>query len=580
MSFRVSNQSEYSRPDGAPEDAPATLGLDPKALQGFSHPAAILDPEGRIVHANRAFSAEFGLASEDGGEASLSLLAVLARGEEGADGQPNRMVTLQGRDGPRLLDLLCLPLAEAGWQLVMAIDRTVDMHMRSALATSRRRFKELVEISSDYAWETTADGTISMVTPKGLAGREPDKLLGQLPDSLFDSAVPPPAMSPFSTAVPVEGVEVWMRDVEGQALCLEVSAVPLFDEEGSWCGARGICRDVTRDRKYQSYIAEVRDHERIVNRITGVFRAEANPDDMLRMAASACTHGFSAHGCQILTTPSGPKTEAVGVRLTLTSSFGKAEEGAALDPAIDALLAEDAPDVQVLALGGWSVLAARAVYAARIVGGILLWRGPGRPDWSEADQHLLRLVAGQLAAAIELRGNYHALFDISRSDPLTGVLNRRGFYEEMKRRFGRMQRNPSTATLVYCDLDNFKLVNDVHGHAKGDEALRHVADILRNNSRSTDLVARLGGDEFAVWLDNAGEQAAVGRAQVFLTAARSLRVYSGRPERPLTLSIGMAVYDSASRESINDFMSRADQAMYSVKRDGKGHYAMAPSVRR
>jgi diguanylate cyclase (GGDEF)-like protein len=143
-----------------------------------------------------------------------------------------------------------------------------------------------------------------------------------------------------------------------------------------------------------------------------------------------------------------------------------------------------------------------------------------------------------------------------------------------------MQRNPSTATLVYCDLDNFKLVNDVHGHAKGDEALRHVADILRNNSRSTDLVARLGGDEFAVWLDNAGEQAAAGRAQVFLTAARSLRVYSGSPSKPLTLSIGMAVYDSASRETINDFMSRADQAMYSVKRDGKGHYAMAPGVRR
>jgi diguanylate cyclase (GGDEF)-like protein len=143
-----------------------------------------------------------------------------------------------------------------------------------------------------------------------------------------------------------------------------------------------------------------------------------------------------------------------------------------------------------------------------------------------------------------------------------------------------MQRSPSRATLVFCDLDNFKLVNDVHGHAKGDEALRHVADILRNNSRSTDLVARLGGDEFAVWLDNAGEQTAVGRAQVFLTAAHSLRAYSGSHSRPLTLSIGMAVYDSASRENINDFLSRADAAMYSVKREGKGHYAMAPAVKR
>ena len=571
----MSNQSEYDRSPGAG----GTYGLDPKALLAFPHPAAILDPEGRIAEANAAFSAELGLASEDGSEASIPLLAALAQTLEESGGPPGRAATLPGKDGPRHLELLTLPLAEPGWRLVMAIDRTVDMHMRSALATSRRRFKELVEISSDYAWETAADGTISMVTPKGLAGLEPEKLLGQSPDVLFDSALPPPAMSPFSTAVPVEGVEVWMRDAKGQSLCLEVSAVPLFDEDGAWRGARGICRDVTRDRKYQSYIAEVRDHERIVNRITSVFRAEANPDDMLRMAASACTHGFSAHGCQILTA-AGPKTEAVGPRLTLTSSFGKTEEGVALDPALDALQAEDAPEVQVLALSGWSVLAARTVHAARNVGGILLWRGPGRPDWSESDRHLLRLVAGQLAAAIELRSNYHALVDISRSDPLTGVLNRRGFYEEMKRRFARMQRNPATATLLYCDLDNFKLVNDMHGHAKGDEALRHVADILRNNSRSTDLVARLGGDEFAVWLDNAGEQAAVGRAQVFLTAAMSLRVYSGRPDKPLTLSIGMAVYDSATRESINEFMSRADQAMYSVKRDGKGRYAMAPALKR
>jgi diguanylate cyclase (GGDEF)-like protein len=98
--------------------------------------------------------------------------------------------------------------------------------------------------------------------------------------------------------------------------------------------------------------------------------------------------------------------------------------------------------------------------------------------------------------------------------------------------------------------------------------------------RAGDLVARLGGDEFAVWLDNAGEQTAVGRAQVFLTAAKSLRPYSGTHNRPLTLSIGMAVYESATRESINDFLSRADAAMYNVKREGKGHYALAPAMKR
>jgi len=549
-------------------------GLDPDALASFAHPAAIVDAEGKLVAANAAFSAELGLATAGGAEASIAILSALA-GELESDAA-GRVATTDARGNQRQFEILDLRLAEPGWRLVMAVDRTIDVHMRSALAVSRRRFKELVEISSDYAWETAADGSISMVTPKGLAGREPNDLLGRQPDGLFDAAMPPPAMSPFSTAVPVEGVEVWMRDAEGNPLCFEVSAVPLFDEDGGWSGARGVCRDVTRDRRYQAHLAESRDHERIFNRITSVFRAEANPDEMLRLAASASTHGFCAQGCQILTAASSMPAEGVGVRLTLTASFGKMEDGMPFDPVLDTLLAEGAPDIQVVSFGQWSVLAARTVYAARLVGAILLWRGPSRPDWSEGDRALLQLIAGQLATAIELRGNYHALFDISRSDPLTGVLNRRGFYDEMKRRFARMQRSPSTATLLYCDLDNFKLVNDVHGHAKGDEALRHVADILRNNSRSTDLVSRLGGDEFAVWLDNAGEAAAVSRAQVFLTAAQSLRVYSGRADAPLSLSIGMAVYDSATRETINEFMSRADQAMYTVKREGKGRYAIAP----
>ncbi len=566
----MSNQSDQAWLAAA---AGVGSGLAPGALDAFPHPAAILDAEGGVTAANSSFSAEMGLAVDDGSRAADALIAALA-------GEPGQTVTLPGREGARLVDLLVLPLVQPGSRLVMVIDRTVDMHMRSALAISRRRFKELVEISSDHAWETGADGAFSMLTPRGLAGREGQTLIGVLPASLFAPQMPAPAMSPFSTPVPVDEVEVWLSDPAGGSVCFEVSAVPLFDKDGVWSGARGICRDVTRDRRYRAHMAEHLDHQRVFARITNVFRAEANPDDMLRMAASASTHGFGAHGCHILTAPPSAKRDGIALKLAPAASFGKIDESVSLAPVLDALLAEDSPDVQVVPYGEWSVLAARTIYAARPVGAILLWRGPNRPAWNDGDKTLLHSVAGQLAAAVELRGNYHALFDISRSDPLTGVLNRRGFYDEVKRRFSRMQRSPSAATLLYCDLDNFKLVNDIHGHAKGDEALRHVADILRNNSRSTDLVARLGGDEFAVWLDSASEPAAIGRAQVFLTAAKSLRSYSGSHNRPLTLSIGMAVYESHSRETINEFLSRADAAMYSVKRDGKGHYAIAPSAKR
>ncbi|HMA49898.1 MAG TPA: hypothetical protein VKP60_09105, partial [Magnetospirillaceae bacterium] len=177
--------------------AGAMPGLAPDSLDSFPHPAAILDPVGGIVAANDGFSSEAGLSSDDGGRAAEALIEALAN-------RTGTTASLPGREGQRLVDLLVLPLAEPGWRLVMAIDRTVEVHMRSALAVSRRRFKELVEISSDHAWETAADGSFSMMSARGLAGRAGPGLVGVQPSTLFAESLPPPAMSPFSTPVPVE----------------------------------------------------------------------------------------------------------------------------------------------------------------------------------------------------------------------------------------------------------------------------------------------------------------------------------------------------------------------------------------
>jgi diguanylate cyclase (GGDEF)-like protein len=559
---------------GAEDDADG-LRLDPTAMDSFVEPAAVLDSAGRVLVANPQFSAELGLTDEDGGMAADAVREALDAppANQGRSARPSIFVT--GHSGPRIFDLIILPLRPRGRILVMAVDRTVDVSLRNALANSRTRFKELVEVSSDYAWETVADGSFSMVTPKGLAGMPAKDLIGSQPSRLLDPAAPAPAISPFVTPVPVDGVEVWMRHVDGTPLCFEVSAVPLYDDAEEWRGARGVCRDVTQDRKNRAYLAELRERERVFARITSVFRREADPDDALQVASSTTTHGFGASGCQIYATQAAPALVVTRPKFWLAASFGLVGENESVTSVLDRLLGDAAEETRMVRLGLWSVLVARTIYAGRVVGAILLWRGTDRKDWTAGDAKLLAAISGQVAAAIEQRANYHLLFDASRSDPLTGVLNRRGFYDEMQRRLKRLQRETKTAALVYLDLDNFKLVNDVHGHPRGDEALRHLADILRNNTRGTDLVARLGGDEFAVWLDTADEAVAVKRVQVFLAAAKSLEMYSGAPDRPLRLSIGIAIHDPRYREDINEFMSRADMAMYSVKRAGKGNYALA-----
>ncbi len=562
----------------APAPPPA-ISLDGAMLDGYPGPVAVIDGENRLLHGNSRFTARLGLL-ESGTPATLSptLVRAVARMRAEAPGRATRhSVTLESDQGPVVLDLSLLPLAGApeGRALLLADDRTMDVHLRQALTDSRARYRDLVNISSDCAWETDAEGRFTMVMPRGLAGRDPRALIGQPAADLLDPEAPAVVLLPFASPTPLTDTELWLRCPDGRSLCYEVSAVPLYDKEGQWAGARGICHDVTQNRRYRQLEAEQRQRNRVFSRITSVFHREANPRDMLQAAASACANGFIATGCQIFSLP--PEGARRDGAVQLSATFGNIAPREAADAVIATLLDGPQPRTLIQALDGWTVLAGSAVYGGRVVGLVLLWRTPDRLLWNEGDSALLDQLSGQLAPAIEQSMQHLALLEASRNDPLTGLLNRRGFNEELVRRFNRLQRDARPAALLYVDLDNFKLVNDVHGHARGDEALLHVADILRHNTRPSDMVARLGGDEFAIWLDNADEHVAVGRAQIFLTASQQLAPYSGEAKRPLKLSIGIAVHQAASCETLNDLMGRADAAMYSVKRSGKGNYAMAAS---
>jgi diguanylate cyclase (GGDEF)-like protein/PAS domain S-box-containing protein len=166
----------------------------------------------------------------------------------------------------------------------------------------------------------------------------------------------------------------------------------------------------------------------------------------------------------------------------------------------------------------------------------------------------------------------------SRSDPLTGMLNRRSFDEALESQLAQARRYKRGGALLIADLDRFKQVNDEFGHAAGDEALRLVSRVLASNLRETDtvgrdeggLVARLGGDEFALLLpetDAAGAEA-VGQRLVAMLAAEPLRI--GEREVRLGISIGVAAFGGGESISAEDLLAAADRAMYMVKAAGGG----------
>ena len=165
----------------------------------------------------------------------------------------------------------------------------------------------------------------------------------------------------------------------------------------------------------------------------------------------------------------------------------------------------------------------------------------------------------------------------ARTDPLTGLLNRRAFLEEVERHIERLDREEIPGTLLFADLDHFKPVNDRLGHELGDEVLLHTSLLLRSAVRPTDLVARLGGDEFAVWLNGADHLTAAERAEQLRTQVpRELRELVGSEGPALSLSIGIASRSPGSHEPLESLLRRADQAMYDVKRSGRGHWRVAP----
>jgi diguanylate cyclase (GGDEF)-like protein len=149
-------------------------------------------------------------------------------------------------------------------------------------------------------------------------------------------------------------------------------------------------------------------------------------------------------------------------------------------------------------------------------------------------------------------------------DPLTGVLNRRGFERVLARALAFVRRYDATAALVYLDLDNFKPVNDHHGHAVGDWVLARVARLIAGHVRASDVVARLGGDEFVVLLWNVSEANAAEKALAFEALIEGENFAHQGNRLAAGLSAGTVML--AGGDTVERALERADEAMYARKR--------------
>jgi diguanylate cyclase (GGDEF)-like protein len=155
-----------------------------------------------------------------------------------------------------------------------------------------------------------------------------------------------------------------------------------------------------------------------------------------------------------------------------------------------------------------------------------------------------------------------ALHDLARTDPLTGLLNRRAFAERLREELARSVRYQAPVSLLLLDLDGLKRLNDQSGHREGDAALRALARALALGSRSADLAARWGGDEFVMLAPETG------RAEARDLAERIRSSVASSGPAGVTVSIGVATAEAAATMASADLEAAADAALYDAKRQG------------
>jgi diguanylate cyclase (GGDEF)-like protein len=236
----------------------------------------------------------------------------------------------------------------------------------------------------------------------------------------------------------------------------------------------------------------------------------------------------------------------------------------------------DHPSDALVPLDAASFMAVPLIHNQKLTGCLVLEsRRPGQYD--VAEQIMTEAVASQAAIAIQNAALFQKVREQALTDPLTGVYNRRYFFEMGNLEIEQARRSGRGLGVILLDLDHFKQVNDTYGHLAGDQILAQVAHILREQVRSSDVICRYGGEEFAVLLPEINMMGALQVAERLNQEIYRTSVTSRKGEVRVSVSMGVAMLD-AETHTIDDMLHQADRALYAAKQAGRNCVRYIPQV--
>ncbi len=206
--------------------------------------------------------------------------------------------------------------------------------------------------------------------------------------------------------------------------------------------------------------------------------------------------------------------------------------------------------------------------------GVLSAMKSAKGAFGQTDIRLFEAVAEHVAIALENARTYQHTKELSNRDELTGLYNRRYFFERFEREVERGKRYNRTFSMIILDLDHFKRYNDNFGHLSGDRALREVARALERSTRKVDVLARYGGEEFVAILPETDKEDALLVAEKLLQAVEDIGLGASEGGELLTITAGVASFPLDSTDAI-DLIEHADKALYTGKAQGRNRVVAA-----
>lgn len=444
----------------------------------------------------------------------------------------------------------------------------LDM-IREALQESRQRWRHLVGLAADIAFETDAKGRFVFVIPDTALGWPSGALVGQPSEFLLADDDTHSTFNPFRPAHEIKRRRSWIRRYDGTLAMLTLSTAPLHDDAGEICGARGIGIDISEYDNQSSRIAGQLRRGEVLDHVLARIGQEPDAGRMMDAALWTLVHALGAEGAAVIA------SLAEGAPLELIHECGPGAE-AVLEVAVRHVTEHPAGAVPVINLDGRPVLVAGCQNRFGVKAGLAIWRNANSRSWDCDDTMLAISTSSIVRMILDYEVIHKEMAQQARTDLLTGLLNRRAFLEQISRHLGRLDREASSGTLLAINVDGLKRVNEDLGHATGDAMLTCVADMLRQLVRPSDLVARLDSNEFALWLNGADHMTAAERADYLCRSAPAvLQAVVPVELKGLGLSIGIATRRAGSAEPIEDMIQRADVVMHEVKRSGRGHWRVS-----